>query len=350
MPIESYRIMSVNRFSWADEAEVGGFDSATITKERSSGTPLLESGTYTFTSQIGSEFKEGWYRLEALIDEDGVYTRRAIATQKLVGASGTIDFGVDTKTVNGRSVLYPVSKRKFMARSYIPKGADAISYIGNLLRASTPAPVATPDGGFVVDDYYVFDRGESYLDAIWNLLDKAGWCLQIAGDGGVIIRKRPTVPVVTLTSVDHAILMPGVKYSHDRSEPPNRYILVDPYNGYKTTIVQNKQASSKTSYQARGYEWHDYVDEAPLHMSGESAKLYAKRQLEYLSTTVKEYEYERDFIADADVLPQHVVRAAMPSLAFEGDLRISSQSMTVQRGSGLTVKEKAGFEIKEYTA
>lgn len=347
MATASFRLMRLNRSTWEDDVEVPFVDSVTISRDCSEDSPLMESGTYTLTAGIGSDFQEGWYRLELLLEEDGSYSRYPIATQLLEATSGRIDYGHDTQTVQGRSVLYPAKKRLFEARNYVPKKTNGAEYCAYLLRQCTPAPV-TVDGKFSIDENYVFERGDSYLDSVWGLLKKAGWCIQILEDGTIGIRKKPTTPSLQLDRYARSAIMPGIGYDYDRSEVPNRYIVVDPYDNYKTTVVTNTQAGSRTSYSARGGCWYDYVDEAPVHMDGESMKAYARRQLEYLSTVSKVYSYEREYVPG--VYPFSVVNATLPEVDMYAELRVVSQSMTIDRTGGFLVTERAGYEIKEYTA
>ena len=339
-----WKFFSVNEDTWDDEELIDGVTDVTIDRDCTDSVPLIETSTLTINLEIDSEFVEGWYRLVGYVFQNGVYERVPIATMLYEITSDEVDYGVAKATVKGQSVLLPAQETSMRNGAYVPKGADGAYWVWEQLDRCLTAPVFIVGDGFTLDNYVVYDSGESVLSACWNVLDTGKWCLQIDGDGTVYILEKPKEPDLEIGVTGLALLKPSIKRSRGRFGVPNRYIARD---GKYEEIAENNDPSSPSSYQNVG-RWIDAgVDENPSYVNGESLWTYARRMLEELSTVSMTYDYNREFYPE--VYPFDIIRAYAVNEGFVGDLRISKQKLEIKDG-GISVSETALETIKLWRA
>ena len=326
-------IYSVNPDTWVPEDRIASVQDVSVTRNGTDSVPLLETATLTIDSS--SLFEWAWCQISMRVDQ-GSKERIPIATVLCEATSFKSQYQSDIATIRGRSVLQPAVDRKLLKGSFVAAGANGAAYCETLLKECTPAPIVV-EGEFTLVDDYTFDPGSNYLTAVWKLLDSAGWCIQIAGDGTIYIRKKPSEPDLILNQANAGLLVPGVDRSLDLSEIPNKYIATD---GYETAVATNEDPDRMTSYQRRG-RWIEEYDQNPVKVNGESLQLYAQRRLDEMSTVMREFSYTREFWPG--VVPFSLVEASLDKHGISGSLRVMSQ--TLNCGKGITVSEKAGQEV-----
>lgn len=331
----TFELVKVNPRTWADSDRVGGLLSATVTRDSDGDCPLLESGTF----EVDGDFSHGWHRLNMRTEQDGATELWPIATLLLESGEETRDRGVTTRKVDGRSVLQPAADRVVTVGTYAPQGADGALYAAQLLSDCIPAPVLV-DGGFTLDSNYVFEPGTSHLQCAWALLGAAGWCMRIAGDGTVLVSAKPDAPSMLLDRANSASVEPGATVTVDWSGVPNRYYAVE--DGQFAEAV-NDDPASEASTVSRG-RYVDVYDSSPTRVDGETLASYAQRKLVEASTLLCKVGYTREY--RPDVVPFDVVRSSIDELGAVGDLRVISQTLTC--GTGLTVEETSGWEVRGY--
>lgn len=337
-----WRVMHVDIGTWADDKELDSVTSVSLSKDGSDDVPLLETGTMNVDMPIGQEFLDDWYRIEMLAiqydAENGrVAERYPIATLLFQSSSDVLNRKNKNVSLNGHSVLKPVSDRKLLYGTYAPKGIGVGQYCQKLLSECTPAPVVVDSDEIYLSDYVVFDIGMSYLEAIWLVLDNCGWCMQIDGYGQIHILEKPIEPALVLDRINSELLSPEISGERDLSDIPNRYYATD---GDEVVVVTNEDPDSPTSYQARGNRWVDYVDTYPTRINGETLTAYAQRQLTNMSTIYKKKTYSREYIPE--IHPFDVVRGSLAGLEMADDMRVMSQDVTC--GVGVYVTETVGVE------
>lgn len=335
-----WRLVSVNRETWASTEVIPNVLSASITRDCTDSCPLLESAKLKLISD-SELFDSGWYRIEGLFVQDASMERIPINTMLCESSEGERNRGVIELSVNGLSVLYPAKERHLLAGSYIPKGADGAKKAAAYLRECTPAPVVV-DGSFTLDDPLVLDADISYIAAVWTILDAAGWCMQIDGDGTIHILEKPSTPDLSLDQANASILRPSVSFNRDISSIPNYYIAVD---GDIKGEALNDNPDSYLSTVSRG-RVIDMIDRSPIRINGESLERYARRKLEAESTVLKVYDYEREWWPG--VYPFSIVRGSIPRAGLESDMRVLTQSF--ECANGISVSETAGIVEKEFVA
>lgn len=335
-----WKLMRVNPDTWENMAEVPGVKTVKVNRDGTDDYPMLEAATVNMDVAVGDEFEEGYYRIVMRATEGRGFEAYDIATLLMQSSSGTTDRRVTGIEVTGTSVLQGAKDKKLLVGTYAPKGVDGADYCASLLRECIPAPV-TVDGSFTLDEHVVFGVGISYLQAVWTILDYAGWCIRISGRGEVRISKKPETATLLLDKANARKVLPGIDYTLDLSGIPNVYYAV--YGDTDAKAV-NDNPDSRVSTVTRGREV-DEVDTSPVPVNGETLDAYCRRKLEELSTVVKTYTYTREW---EDIVPFDMVEASLSEHGISGELRVLTQSITCD--AGIVVDEKVGMEIKEFVA
>ena len=333
----TWKVYSVNPKTWADDAEVYGFESAQV--ERQANGALVESGRLTFDSDPGEQLVEGYFRLAMVARQGQSVERVNIATLLCSSDSGDVDMGRSKSSVTGRSVLYPASTARLTSGSYAPRGCDGAQFAADMVSQFIAAPVSI-DCKFTLGSHVVFDLGSTALDAAWSVLDAGNCCFQVHGDGSVHVVKRGGGIALSLDDAGASLIQPKVSYSTDLSGIPNRYIAVD---GDAVAIAANTDAASRTSITTRGFRI-DVIDSSPMPIEGETLQEYAERRLAEESVVREERTYTREWWPD--VYPYSMVRGSLPSVLLEGDMEVASQS--IQCSKGALVTEKAVMAHSEW--
>lgn len=318
--------------TWGDGDPLDGVVSVSIDRSCSDSVPLLETGTMTLDAD---SFGAKWCRVYMRVDQGGS-ERVPMATLLFERTSAHTEKRARQITASGRSVLQPAADVKMAYGAFAPAGVDGAAYVGRLLSSCTPAPV-TVEGSFTLVDDYVFDVGSSNLEAAWKLLDAAGWCIQLDGEGGIYVRPLPEEPALDLSMANAGLLIPGVDDDYSIADVPNRYIVVD---DDRRAEAVNDDPDSEAGYPRRG-RWVDEVDTSPALVDGESLEMYAARKLREASTVTRTYSYDREFWPG--VVPFSVVRASLPAHGVEGELRVATQRL--ECGKGVRVSETAAEEV-----
>lgn len=336
-----WRLMHVNKDTWADAGKADFVKSVHIDKDATNSVPMIESASLEVEIPMGSEWEDGWYRFEGVFTQNEHTEMIPIGTFLIESSSDTIDFGFQTSTIDGYSVLKPAADRAMLLGSYVPKGVNGAEYAADLLRECVLCPVEV-EGSFTLDDYLAYGEDTHYLEVVWDLLDAGGFCIVISGDGIITIKSKPDHSVLILNSSSRCLLFPKITRNFDTTGVPNAYRAID---GNDWAEAINTNPDSRVSVPSRGRRV-DIVDTSPKRVNGETLLAYAERRLEEESTLYKSYTYEREY--DEHVHPFDMVTATLPDFGFEGELRVLSQSINCD--AAITVSETAAMVIKEYEA
>ena len=322
----TWRVRKIDAGTWLPAHEVGGVDGVSISRKVGKDAKMLESAMMDVTGTLG----EGYYRVELL---DDVASLVDVATMLFAPDGFEWNHRKWSGSMSGRSVLAPASERRLSPGAYAPKGVDGAQWCVDMLSGVIDAPV-TREGSFSLAQHVVFDLGDSHLDAVWAVLDAAGWCMQISGDGTVTVREMPSEPSLVIDSSDAAILMPNLSRSMPIEDVPN---VLRVYDGATEHVAENDDPASPTSIPARGRRI-EKVEEDPTLREGETYGQYARRRLAELGDICEEMDIEREHVDG--IVPYDVIRANLPEPGVVGDYRVMSQ--TVRCGNGITVGETWG--------
>lgn len=337
-----WKLVPIDPKTWEGYEDVPRLKEFKLKTNSSGKAPTIQSGSFSVDDV---EVSPGWYRIVAkMIGADGTTTTIPISTMAYESDGSTNDYGIDSTTMTGQSVLYPAANQHIEIGDFIPKHSDGAEWCRDRLAHCTPAPVVIDSGSFRVERNYVFDSGTSYLEAVWKLLDSASWVIRIDGDGVVHLRKKSTiVPDFEMTQQQLSIFKPGIDRTMDLSAVPNLYKVR--YNGRRAVAV-NDDPNSISSSVSRMYV-KDVIDTDPILLDGETIEHYANRMLEEQSTLIRQYSYNREIWAEFQ--PFDLVYYNIPGV-FTANARVISQSYSSQKNGGLSINEVVGEEVKLWTA
>lgn len=338
----NWAVASVNPDTWDENEVLNGVKEISIDRDCTDSVPLLETSSLTLNSDVNEEFEDGWYRAIAYVYQNGSYERIPITTQMYQITDDTVDYHIASGSVKGQSVLVEAQEIQMRNGAYVPKGADGAYWVWDQLNRCLTSPVFIVGEGFTLDNYVVYDSGDTVLSACWNVLDRGRWCLQIDGEGIVYIMEKPKEPDLEVGVENLKLLKPGLKRSRGRAGVPNRYIGKD---GKFEEIVENHDPSSPASFENVG-RWIEFFDNNPSYIDGESLWTYVRRRLEEESTVVRTYDYDREFLPD--IYPFSLIRGFSVEHGFVGDLRVSKQKLKL--GAGIEISETGVESIKLWRA
>lgn len=334
-----WRVLRVDPATWTDAMVVPGFVSATVTRE-TDGT--MERTAMELTARPDEEFAEGWYRLSMLALQDGTTERADVSTMWCSVTEDAYARGATTRSVEGRSPLWPVASQAMPIGSYAPAGSDGAAWVAQRIAERTPAPVVVR-GGFALDTHVVFEQGATALDACRQVLDAGGYVLMLDGDGTITICEPPDEPALVLDSAGARLLQPEADRKADWTEVPNRYVAA---LGSRVAEAVNVDVASPTSIAARGFvvDAPNSPDTSPVLVGGETLDAYCARRLSELSTVGEEHSYKREWWPG--VSPGSLVRGSLASVGIDGDMRVTSQQLGC--GRGIVVEETAEREVRSW--
>ena len=226
-----FRLVEIDESTWLPTGETHAIESLTV--KRSAGSSLLvESADMTVTGSL----EPGWYRVQMEAVQGGSGELVDIATMRFEPDGSEWLFGAWSGSVTGTSVLSPadVEDDTLPDGAYAPAGADAGKIVKRLLSERIHAPIAV-EGERRIAEPIVYDLDSTRLEAAWQVLNAIGWCLQIAGDGTVTVRRIPdetehmvgNAAVVSSVSVDS-----DGNYTYERQWRPG----INPYTAVRLKI------------------------------------------------------------------------------------------------------------------
>jgi len=322
--VESWRLMRVKPASWEDAEEIPGVTSASVKLD--AGGRLLLSGSIDLDADEPWQEAEAWGRLEVLVSQGGVAERHDVATMLLVPKPSAVRLGRAKMSLEGQSPLQPAEDELLLAGTTAPMGADGAAWAAHMLSCCfCPVNVA---GSFRMAEHTVFEAGTSRAEAARRVLDAAGWCVQLAGDGSATIRPLPTEPAVTIDGAGARMIGTEVKADFGRAGVPNRYVAT--LDGMTATATDEDPASA-TSHATRG-RWVDKYDSNPDLASGEDVHAYARRRLAEETGAAGSRSFPGAWLPG--ITTSDVVRGALPAAALEGDMRVTG--LQLRLGAGLS--------------
>lgn len=322
----TWRVREIDTATWLPAREVGGVDGVSISRKIGRDAKMLESAMMDVTGTLD----EGYYRVE-LLDDGGSLVN--VATLLFAPDDFEWKYRQWSGSMSGRSVLAPASERRLSPGAYAPRGVDGAQWCVDTLSSVMDAPV-TSEGSFSLAQHVVFDLGDSYLDAVWAVLDAAGWCMQVSGDGTVTVREMPSEPSLVIDSANSGLLMPNFSRSMPIEDVPN---VLRVFDGATEYVAENDDPTSPTSIPSRGRRIEE-VEEDPTLREGETYGQYARRRLAELGDICEEMDIEREWVDG--IMPYDVMQANLAESGTVGDYRVMSQ--TVRCGNGITVGETWG--------
>lgn len=326
-----WRLRRVDVRTWADSGAASPLLSASVRRDSSGDEPEIDSGTL----EVMGDWGPGYHRLTMVAEQAGSIEAWPIATL-LCERAGSENGRV---TLTGRSVLHPAATEAARIGEHVRAGEDGAQAVARLLRGSIAAPVSV-EGSFSLEDHYDFTPGQSVLSAAWAVLNAAGFCLRVEGDGTVHVCPLPSEESLSLDAAAARSMLSGPSDETGIADAINRFTA---YEDGVSATAENRD-SGPGSYAERGY-WNEEFDDSPVRVNGETLGMYARRRLAELSPVREAHRYSRAFVPG--VCPFDMVRSTAATLGVDGLMRVESQDY--EASSGLLVSETAIREVQTWT-
>jgi len=334
-----WHVYHVNEDTWDEDFELPGIVSASLDRDCTDDVPLLETSSITCFTSLMDDFRDGYYRIIAEIEQGSSFSRIPMTTQLYRLSDEMYDYVGKEMTLRGQSVLLPSSEIMMRDGVFVPKDSNGAEWVLRQLRTTVKAPVILEGDGYSLKRHIVYDSNDTILSAIWGVLDAGKWCLQIDGNGVIHIVEKPKDPKVVISAESTRLLHPEVKRSVSKENIPNRYIV---RNGFTEYVAVNDDPTSETSTVSVGRYVDSKIDTNPYLMTGESIQEYAKRKLEEESTVSIPYNYTREYYPE--LYPMDLITVQLRDMRIDDDLRIVKQQFTLDKG--INVSETANKEQK----
>lgn len=243
---------------------------------------------------------------------------------------------LSTSALQCYSVLKPAQDVLLPPGWYAPVGTDSEDLIRGLLKP-TGAPIIFLDETVPLKEALIAEENENNLSMAELIIDAIGFCMQIHGDGTVVIYEKPEINQIeieaTFDYLNNDILETQLTIKRDWYDCPNvfRAIVDDTY-----AIARDDDPDSVFSTISRGREI--WVQESSCEFKeNESAAEYAARRLIELQTVYRTVEYTRRF--QPDLYPLSYVRIHYPTQGIvNGIFQIATQ--TVNLGYNASTSEE----------
>ena len=317
---QSFRLREMDVEAWQPGAEVPGVVEANVSRDFDGS--ILESGGVTVHAPLDFEPREFWGRLELLAEQGGAIERWPVATLLMVPNEVQIAKGRKIVPYDCSSVLKAAADTVLPVGYCVAPGADGAEAVAAILSEALPCPVRA-EGSFRLSEGLVLSRGTSRLEAAWRLVDAAGWCMQIDGEGAVTVRPKPVQPSLVLDTSTSSLLGTEVRSNPGAAGLPNVYVAVE-----GVTVARAELPGI-----ARAVE---QFDGTPNRLGGETLQAYAERRLAEMNEVVGTRSYRRSWVPGLTVYD--VIDGKLGEAGLDARMRIRSQHVVL--GGDLMVDEE----------
>ena len=268
-----------------------------------------------------------WIRIYMEANQNGGSTKIPLFTGLASSPTSNYLNGVTTYTVNCYSVLKLVSDIILPIGWYIPRGANAVERIVDLLKPLKVPVYISPEIDYskkIIDTTLVAEEGETNLSMIDAILNTIDWMLQINGDGSINLLPVPypeTDVPVTILSPSYDVIETRFSTSEDWFDCPN---VIRITYGSGVIIARDDDPDSIFSTVNRKREiWMS--EESPSLIEGESLSDYAKRRLREEQNRTMSISYTRRYLPEIN--QGDYIRINYNEI--NGDFYVDSQSITL---------------------
>lgn len=333
---ERFELMAVDPVTWLETGSVSNVKSCTVTRDSESNTIESES------LEVYGDLPEGYYRAYWVTVQDGVESREPVATFMAMCPTVKHDGKTEQRTINGYSPLMEADRSGPHAGWFVPEGYDIAQSAADAVRDHSRAQVDEPAQSRALEEAYVSDGTESWLEFAVNLLAKASMHFEVDPWGKVCCAPDYLgVPstVHTYSETNSTVLLSGgLENTADWYDVPN-VVRVVWSSGDKTKTAEavNNDKNSPVSTVNRGYEVlqrESNPNELPDTPVQADLDLMAATLLEKASSVSREIRFEHPY--DGGGLHDGTM-IDFPSIGVRGPATVKWQAIKME--TGCTVEE-----------
>lgn len=224
----AYRLLELDE-NLKPVGELPNVRSISIQRDASGDETLIESASIEFdTDEYG--WDGGWYRIDYTDD-----SRIMLGVFYFELTSQTYDHGTITVSADGYSVLKPAQDNYVLTGSFVAAGSSVGDAVKELLSDCLNVDI---QGIALLNKTVVFDGDTSKLKAAWAVLDAAGWCMQLTGDGIIEVKPYPT-DIYVIDADAYSEIEPSISFHDDVSYSRKYTEEVYPFDLVRISIPQH---------------------------------------------------------------------------------------------------------------
>ena len=340
---QTFEYYIVDPGTWKDVKLLENVKSCTITRD--SDVETLGSATFDITESVG----ECYIRVYLITIQNGITEKHALGTFLVQTPSSSFDGKIRNVTLDAYTPLLELKENPPPLGFALLKNENIMKQAYLLVRDNCRAPVVETTSDKTLQDNFVADPSEKWLNYINDLIAQAKYKLYLDEEGRILFSPIQKIdelqPVWTYNDDNSSILYPEVNMQHDLYGIPN-VVEVVCSTGVKeyTARVVNDDPNSPTSTINRGREilYRDTEPNLPGFPTEEQIDEYAKHLLETLSSVEYQVSYTHGYcpVRVGDAVRLNYKKAGLDNIKA----KVISQSIKCE--NGCSVNETAVFTKK----
>ena len=340
---QTFEYYEVDPVSWKDTKLLNMVKKSTI--KRDDGADTLGSATIDINDTLG----ECYIRIYLLIRQNGAKFKITLGTFLVQTPSSSYDGKNRNVSMDAYTPLLELKENPPPLGFALLKNENIMKQAYLLVRDNCRAPVVETTSDKTLQDNFVADPSEKWLNYINDLIAQAKFKLYLDEEGKILFAPIQKIdelqPVWTYNDDNSSILYPEVNMQHDLYGIPN-VVEVVCSTGVKeyTARVVNDDPNSPTSTVNRGREilYRDTEPNLPGFPTEEQIDEYAKHLLETLSSVEYQVSYTHGYcpVRVGDAVRLNYKKAGLDNIKA----KVISQSIKCE--NGCSVNETAVFTKK----
>ena len=340
---QTFEYYEVDPVSWKDTKPLDMVKKSTI--KRDDGVDTLGSATIDINDTLG----ECYIRIYLIIRQNGVKFKITLGTFLVQTPSSSYDGKNRNVSMDAYTPLLELKENPPPLGFALLKNENIMNQAYLLVRDNCRAPVVETTSDKTLQDNFVADPSEKWLNYINDLIAQAKYRLYLDEEGRILFAPIQKIdelqPVWTYNDDNSSILYPEVSMQHDLYGIPN-VVEVVCSTGVReyTARVVNDDPNSPTSTVNRGREilHRDTDPNLPGFPTEEQIDEYAKHLLETLSSVEYQVSYTHGYcpVRVGDAVRLNYKKAGLDNIKA----KVISQSIKCE--NGCSVNETAVFTKK----
>ena len=340
---QTFEYYEVDPVSWKDTKLLNMVKKSTI--KRDDGADTLGSATIDINDTLG----ECYIRIYLVIHQNGAKFKITLGTFLVQTPSSSYDGKNRNVSMDAYTPLLELKENPPPLGFALLKNENIMKQAYLLVKDNCRAPVVETTSDKILQDNFVADPSEKWLNYINDLIAQAKYRLYLDEEGRILFAPIQKIdelqPVWTYNDDNSSILYPEITMQHDLYGIPN-VVEVVCSTGVKeyTARVVNDDPNSPTSTVNRGREilYRDTEPNLPGFPTEEQIDEYAKHLLETLSSVEYQVSYTHGYcpVRIGDAVRLNYKKAGLDNIKA----KVISQSIKCE--NGCSVNETAVFTKK----
>lgn len=340
---QTFEYYEVDPHSWKDKKRLDTVKKASIRRDLESDT--LGSATIDVDDLLG----ECYVRIYLIARQNGGLFKVTLGTFIVQTPSSSYDGKIRSVSMDAYTPLLELKENPLPLGFALMKDDNIMREAYLLTRDNCRARVVETSLDKLLQDNFVADPSEKWLDYIHALLDQANYRFDVDAEGVIMFAPKQKTealqPVWTFNDDNSSILSPQITMQHDLYGIPNVVeVTCDTGTSKYTARIVNDDPNSPTSTVNRGREilYREDDPNLPGYSTEEAINEYATKLLESLSSVEYQVSYTHGYcpVRVGDAVRLNYKRAGLENIKA----KVINQTINCEKGC--SVSETAVFTKK----